>query len=69
MYTKGGDICLGLDKLPEVSTLQELAEFLRVSKDTIRRLMREDSLKGFKLGKDWRFEKEEVIKFLREKNK
>ena len=55
---------MGIDKLPDIITLQELANFIKVSETTIRRAFKSGELKGFKIGKDWRFEKDEVLKWL-----
>lgn len=55
---------MGLDKLPEVLTVKQLAEFLQVSDQTITRAIKAGKLKAFKIGKDWRIEKDEVIKWL-----
>lgn len=57
---------MGLDKLPEVMTVKQLAEFLQVTELTIRRALTSNKLKGFKIGRDWRIEKEEVIKWINE---
>lgn len=56
---------MGLDNLPDVLTTQQLAEFLQVSDQTIKRAIKTGKLKAFKVGKDWRFEKEEVMKWLK----
>lgn len=55
---------MGLDNLPDVVTVKQLAEFLQVSEMTIKRALKSGSLKGFKIGRDWRVEKEEVIKWI-----
>jgi DNA binding domain, excisionase family len=58
---------LGLEQLPEVITLAQLAKFLQVSELTVRRALYSGQLKGFKIGRDWRIEKEEVIKWIKKK--
>lgn len=55
---------MGLDKLPEILTVQQLAEFLQVTDLTIRRALTSKKLIGFKVGNSWRIEKEEVLKWL-----
>lgn len=55
---------MGLDKLPEIMTIQELSEFLKISVITIRRAIDSDKLKAFKVGKVWRIEREEVIEWI-----
>ncbi|MGE5613186.1 MAG: helix-turn-helix domain-containing protein [Bacillota bacterium] len=57
---------MGLDNLPEILTIKQLAEFLQVSDQTIKRAIKARKLKAFKIGKDWRIEKEEVIKWVKE---
>jgi len=58
---------MGLDNLPEIITPKQLAEFLQVSEQTIKRALKAGKLKGFKVGRDWRIEKEEVINWLKSK--
>lgn len=58
---------MGLDNLPEIITPKQLAEFLQVSEQTIKRALKAGKLKGFKVGRDWRIEKEEVINWLKTK--
>lgn len=54
---------MGLDNLPEVLTTKQLADFLQVSDQTIKRAIKAGKLKAFKVGKDWRIEKEAVIQW------
>ena len=58
---------MGLDNLPEVITPKQLADFLQVSDQTVKRAIKAGKLEAFKVGKDWRIEKEEVIKWLKAK--
>jgi len=51
------------EKLPDIATLKELAEFFKISEGTVRRALKSGDLKGFKLGRDWRVEKKEVLKW------
>jgi excisionase family DNA binding protein len=66
---KGG-YCMGFSNLPEVLTTKQLAEFLHVSDQTNKRAIKAGKLEAFKIGKDWRIEKEAVIKWVKggEKN-
>jgi len=52
---------MGLDKLPDIVTVKQLAEFLQVSDQTVTRAIKAGSLKAFKVGNEWRIEKEAVI--------
>jgi len=47
-------------RLPDVLTVQEVADFLKVHRSTIYRLLRKGELPAFKLASDWRFLRSEV---------
>jgi len=55
---------MGLDKLPDVLTIKQLADFLQVSKNTVQRAITDGKLTAFKIGREWRIEKEAVIKWI-----
>ena len=61
IYVKGA--LLLFETLPNISTIKELADFFKVSENTVRRALKSGDLKGFKLGRDWRVEKKEVLKW------
>lgn len=65
-HFKGG-INLGLDNLDDVSTVKQLSEFLKVTELTIRRAIKAKELKAFKVGREWRIEKEQVLIWLDQK--
>jgi excisionase family DNA binding protein len=44
----------------KVLTVNELAEYLRVHRSTIYRLLKKGLLPGFKIGSDWRFNVEVI---------
>jgi len=44
----------------KVLTVNELAEYLRVHRSTIYRLLKKGQLPGFKIGSDWRFNIEAI---------
>jgi len=48
-------------------TLQEVAKYLRVSKDSIYRLAQKGQIPASKLGNLWRFKKEEIDEWMRKK--
>jgi len=48
----------------EFYLVEELAETLRVSNMTIYRYIKADKIKAYKIGKEFRIDKEEFIKFL-----
>jgi len=48
-----------------VLTIDELAEYLKVSKSTLYKLAQEGKVPGQKVGKHWRFSKDAVDTWLR----
>ncbi|HUO05747.1 MAG TPA: helix-turn-helix domain-containing protein [Candidatus Binataceae bacterium] len=44
----------------KVLTVNELAEYLRVHRSTIYRMLKRGQLPGFKIGSDWRFNVEVI---------
>jgi len=52
--------------MSEILTLEEVAEKLKISEQTVRRYLRENKITGFKLGNNWRVKEEELIKFIDE---
>jgi len=56
-----------LDDLPDILTPRELAEFLKVSDQTIKRALKSGELEAFKVSRDWRIEKKSVIKWIENK--
>lgn len=55
---------MGLDNLPEIMTIEQLAEALQVSRSTINRAIKSGDLKVFKIGKSVRIEKESVVEWV-----
>ena len=45
-------------------TIDEVADYLKMSKKTIYRLLIEDRFPGFKVGGSWRFEKKHIQKWI-----
>ena len=43
-----------------ILTIQDVAEYLRVHPSTIYRLLKKKQLPAFKVGRDWRFDREEI---------
>jgi excisionase family DNA binding protein len=50
---------------PDVMTAQELAEFLRIPEDTVRRLAARFAIPGRQIEKEWRFSRRAVEDWLR----
>lgn len=55
-----------LDNLPEISTPKELADFLKVNDQTIKRAIKSGKLKALKVARDWRIERKAVIEWIKE---
>jgi excisionase family DNA binding protein len=53
----------------EVMTLSEVANYLRVHPSTIYRLLRDREIPAFKLGRDWRFSRDQVDQWCRERDR
>lgn len=52
--------------MPEtLLTIEQVAEQLQVSTRTVRRLMDKDEIKGFMVGKRWRFTQSEVDAYVK----
>ena len=47
-------------KRDEIMTMDELAEYLKISKSTLYKLAVEDKIPGTKIGKRWRFHKDAI---------
>jgi excisionase family DNA binding protein len=54
--------------MEKLLTLEEVADYLRLSKDTVYRMASAGKLPASKVGSQWRFRKEDVDQWL-EKNK
>jgi excisionase family DNA binding protein len=53
-------------KRDEIMTMDELAEYLKISKSTLYKLAVENKLPGQKVGKRWRFHKEAINEWLKQ---
>lgn len=49
-----------MEQRHRVFTVDELADYLRIHRSTIYRLLRRHAIPGFKIGSDWRFNSEEI---------
>ncbi len=54
---------------PRVLTVRELAGYLRIHQGTVYRLLREQKLPAFRVGSDWRFNREEIERWTIEEQK
>ena len=53
------------ENIPEVMTLKECQELLRVGKNTMLELLHTRQIEGFKIGSRWKIPKESVVEFLK----
>ena len=54
-----------MKKSIETYTVEEVAQALKLHPYTIRRLSREGKIPAFKFGGQWRFDKEEIQKWMK----
>jgi excisionase family DNA binding protein len=54
---------------PHVLTVRELAGYLRIHQVTVYRLLREQKLPAFRIGSDWRFNREEIERWMTHEQK
>lgn len=52
------------DNYPEILLVEEVAEYLRVNKQTIYNLLRQGQLPAKKIGGQWRFHKQAIDDYL-----
>ena len=55
-------------KRDEIMTMDELAEYLKISKSTLYKLAVENKLPGTKIGKRWRFHKDAIDRWVQSGN-
>jgi excisionase family DNA binding protein len=51
-------------EIPEIMTVDDLAEYLKVHYSTVYRLLKRSDLPGFRLGSDWRFRRAEIDRWI-----
>ena len=54
---------------PEVLTVKEVCDLLRIHRSTIYRLVRQGRIPSFKIGKDWRFRTDLIMRWIAEQTK
>ena len=59
---------MDLEKDP-ILTMDDLADYLKVSKSTLYKLVQEGKVPGHKVGKHWRFRRATIDQWLDEKDK
>ena len=58
-----------LEQYNEILTIDELCEILMIGKNLAYRLLSENKIKAFKIGKKWRITKTSVENFLKENSR
>lgn len=53
-------------KRPVVMTIEELSEYLKVSKSSLYKLAQKGSLPGKKIGKHWRFHRDAIDAWIKD---
>ena len=51
----------------QIMTVGEVAEFLKLSKITIYKLVKKGQLPGFRVGNSWRFRKDRILEIISKK--
>ena len=59
---KGAEIMY--ENIPEVMTLKECQQILKVGKNTMLELLHTRQIEGFKIGSRWKVKKESVVEFI-----
>jgi excisionase family DNA binding protein len=54
-------------KPDDIMTMDELAEYLKISKSTLYKLAVENKLPGQKIGKRWRFHRDAIDEWLKQR--
>jgi excisionase family DNA binding protein len=54
--------------MPELMTIEELEKYLRFTRKTIYKLLKESDMPAIKIGNKWRFDKEAIDGWLRQDN-
>ena len=60
---------MALDGPIVVLTVKEVADYLKVHSFTVYKLLRNQELPGFRIGTDWRFNKERIDQWMADKTK
>jgi excisionase family DNA binding protein len=50
----------------EILTIKEVSELLKIHQATVYKMIRESRIPAFKIGSDWRFQKDQVVHWIAE---
>lgn len=53
------------EKIPEIMTVKECQNILKVDKNTLLKLINSGEIEAFKIGNRWKIPKESVIEFIK----
>ena len=62
---KEREVQIMYENIPEVMTVKECQQLLKVGKNTMLELLHTNQIEGFKIGSRWKIKKESVVEFLR----
>ena len=51
---------------PEVLTVKEVCELLQLHQSTVYKLIKEGKIPAFRIGSDWRFQKNQIVHWIAE---
>ena len=54
---------------PEVLTVKEVCELLQLHQSTVYKLIKEGKIPAFRIGSDWRFRKDLIMRWMAENTK
>ena len=55
--------------IDHLMTIDELARYMRVSRFTVYRLVKSHFIPGTKIGRQWRFQKEEIDRWVKDQSR
>jgi excisionase family DNA binding protein len=53
--------------MANIVTAKEVGQYLKLTESTIYKLVSEGELPGFRIGKSWRFDMEEILRLIKKK--
>jgi excisionase family DNA binding protein len=53
----------------EILTVKDICEILQINQSTVYKLVREGRIPAFRIGSDWRFQKEGIVRWMAEQTK
>jgi excisionase family DNA binding protein len=50
----------------EILTVKEVSELLKIHEDTVYKMVKEGRIPAFRVGSDWRFQKDQIVHWIAE---